>query len=133
MWHLQQSLWEKVNDILINKFKNLSLRLVLLQIIKALVFLRLAMISLNFPMTNDVIFRFFLVNISILLINLFFLGLFMIIEMKMKRVYSLSFISIVGGLTVIITMLTSKFLSFLNPFAWMASLLNISYVKEGDK
>ena len=30
-------------------------------------------------------------------------------------------------------MLTSEILSFINPFAWMASLLNISYVKEGDK
>lgn len=133
MWQLQLSLGEKVNDILIDKFKNLSLRLVLLQIIEALVFLRLAMRSLNFSMTSDVILRFILVNISILLINLFFLGLFMIIEMKVKRVYSLSFISIVGGLTGIITMLTSEFLSFVNPFARMASLLNISYVKEGDK
>lgn len=133
MWQLQLSLGEKVNDILINKFKNLSLRLVLLQVIEALVFLRLAMRSVNFALTSDVLLRFVLVNISILLINLFFLGLFMIIEMKVKRVYSLSFISIVGGLTGIITMLTSEFLSFVNPFAWMASLLNISYVKEGDK
>lgn len=133
MWQLQLSLGEKVNYILINKFKNLSLRLVLLQIIESLVFLRLAMRSVNFALTSDVLLRFVLVNISILLINLFFLGLFMIIEMKVKRVYSLSFISIVGGLTGIITMLTSEFLSFVNPFAWMASLLNISYVKEGDK
>ena len=57
----------------------------------------------------------------------------MIIEMKTTKVYSLSFISIIGGLTGIITMLTSNILSYVNPFAFMASLLNISYVKEGDK
>lgn len=57
----------------------------------------------------------------------------MIIEMKTKKVYTLSFISIVGGLTGVISMLTSEILSFINPFAWMASLLNISYVKEGGK
>ena len=79
------------------------------------------------------ILRFGLVNISAIIINLFFMGLFMIIEMKSKRVYTLSFIAIVGGLTGVITMLTSKILSFVNPFAWMASLMNISYVNEGGK
>lgn len=29
-------------------------------------------------------------------------------------------------------MLTSKVLSFINPFAWMASLLNVSYVIENE-
>ena len=79
------------------------------------------------------ILRFLIVNLSALIINLFFLGFFMIIEMKTKKVYTLSFISIVGGLTGVITMLTSEIFSLVNPFAWMASLLNISYVKEGDK
>ena len=79
------------------------------------------------------ILRFLIVNLSAIIINLFFLGFFMIIEMKTKKVYTLSFISIVGGLTGVITMLTSEILSFINPFAWMASLLNISYVKEGGK
>ena len=54
----------------------------------------------------------------------------MIIEIKTKKVYALSFIAIIGGLTGIITMLTSKTLSFLNPFALMSSLLSISYVKK---
>ncbi|WP_276881228.1 hypothetical protein [Anaerococcus tetradius] len=133
MWQLQVSLGEKVNSILINKFKNLSLKLVLLQIVEAIVFLLLAKKSANFNMDTDMILRFGLVNLSAILTNLFFMGLFMIIEMKAKRVYTLSFISIVGGLTGIITMLTSEFLCFVNPFGWMASLLNISYVKEGDK
>lgn len=133
MWNMQIILGEKVNSILLNKFKNLSLRLIFLQIIEALTFIILAMKSKNFIINNEIILRFLVVNLSSLIINLFFLGFFMIIEMKTKKVYTLSFISIVGGLTGVITMLTSEILSFINPFAWMASLLNISYVKEGDK
>lgn len=133
MWLLQVSLGEKVNSILMNKFKNLSLKLVLLQIVEAIVFLLLAKKSVHFNMETDMILRFAMVNLSAIIINLFFVALFMIIEMKVKRVYTLSFIGIVGGLTGVITMLTSEILSFVNPFAWMASLLNISYVKEGDK
>ena len=133
MWQLQVSLGEKVNSILINKFKNISLKLVLLQIVEAIVFLLLAKKSGHFNMDTDMILRFALVNLSAIIINLFFMALFMIIEMKVKRVYTLSFIGIIGGLTGVITMLTSETLAFVNPFAWMASLLNISYVSEGGK
>lgn len=133
MWNIEISLGEKVNYILLDKFKNLSLKLFLLQIIEAISFIFLAMKSKNFTINNEMILRFLLVNLSALTINLFFLGFFMIIEMKTKKVYTLSFISIVGSLTGVITMLTSEILSLVNPFAWMASLLNISYVKEGDK
>lgn len=133
MWNIEISLGEKVNYILLDKFKNLSLKLFLLQIIEAISFIFLAMKSKNFTFNNEMILRFLLVNLSSLIINLFFLGFFMIIEMKTKKVYTLSFISIVGGLTGVITMLTSEIFSLVNPFAWMASLLNISYVKEGDK
>lgn len=133
MWNIEISLGEKVNYILLDKFKNLSLKLFLLQIIEAISFIFLAMKSKNFTFNNEMILRFLLVNLSSLIINLFFLGLFMIIEMKTKKVYTLSFISIVGALTGVITMLTSENFSLVNPFAWMASLLNISYVKEGDK
>lgn len=133
MWQMEIILGEKVNSILLNKFKNLSFKLILLQIIEALVFLALAMKSDHFNINSGIILRFLLVNLSALIINLFFLALFMIIEMKTKKVYTLSFISIIGGLTGVITMLTSEILSFINPFAWMASLLNISYVKESDK
>ena len=132
MWKIQIMLGEKVNHILINKFKNLSLKLILLQALEALFFILLARKSVNFNMNSEMLLRFLLVNLSALIINLFFLGFFMIVEMKSKKVYSLSFISIIGGLTGIITMLTSKVLSFINPFAWMASLLNVSYVIENQ-
>lgn len=133
MWQMQIILGEKINSILLNKFKNLSFKLVILQIIESAVFIILAMKSANFDFNGEMILRFAVVNLTALIINLFFLGLFMIIEMKTTNVYSLSFISIIGGLTGIITMLTSNILSYVNPFAFMASLLNISYVKEGDK
>ena len=132
MWKIQIMLGEKVNHILINKFKNLSLKLILLQALEALFFILLARKSVNFNMNSEMLLRFLLVNLSALIINLFFLGFLMIVEMKSKKVYTLSFISIIGGLTGIITMLTSKVLSFINPFAWMASLLNVSYVIENQ-
>ena len=132
MWKIQIMLGEKVNHILINKFKNLSLKLILLQALEAIFFILLARKSANFSMSSEMLLRFLLVNLSALIINLFFLGFFMIVEMKSKKVYTLSFISIIGGLTGIITMLTSKVLSFINPFAWMASLLNISYIIKNE-
>ena len=58
MWQLQVSLGEKVNSILINKFKNISLKLVLLQIVEAIVFLLLAKKSGHFNMDTDMILRF---------------------------------------------------------------------------
>lgn len=133
MWQMQIILGERVNSILLDKFKNLSFRLLLLQIIEALVFLVLARRSDYFHMTGGLALRFGLVNLSALMVNLFFLGFFMIVEMKAKKVYTLSFLSIIGGLTGIISMLTSKILTYINPFAWMASLMNLSYVKEGDR
>lgn len=133
MWKMQIILGQKVNSILINKFINLSSKLLLLQIVEGIFFLVLAMKSKQFIMDEQMILRFILVNISALLINLFFLSLFMIIEMKTKKVYTLSFLSIIGGLTGIISMLTSKVLTYINPFAWMSSLINISYVKEGSE
>lgn len=133
MWQMQMILGEKVNTILLDKFKYLSMSLVLLQVIEALVFLMLASRSDHFTMNQPMILRFCVVNLSALLINLFFLGLFMIIEMKSKKVYSLSFIAIIGGLTGVITMLTSRVLAFINPFAWASSLLTISYSRKGDE
>lgn len=130
---MQMILGEKVNTILLDKFKYLSMSLVLLQVIEALVFLLLASRSDHFTMNQPTILRFCVVNLSALLINLFFLGLFVIIEMKSKKVYSLSFIAIIGGLTGVITMLTSRILAFINPFAWMSSLLTISYSRKGDE
>ncbi|WP_297811761.1 hypothetical protein [uncultured Finegoldia sp.] len=133
MWQMQIILGEKVNSILLDKFKNLSLRLILLQITESITFILLAKRSVNFSVDSEIILRCGVVNLSALVVNLFLLGLFMTIEMKSKKVYTMSFVSIIGGLSGVITMLTSENLSFVNPFAWMASLLSISYVKDNGK
>lgn len=133
MWQMQIMLGGKVNSILINKFKNLSIKLVFLQLIEAFVFILAARKGVNFSLSKEVLIRFLVFNLSVIVINLFFLAIFMIVEMKVKKVYALSFIAIVGGLTGVITMLTSQILAYINPFAWMASLLNISYVNEGGR
>ena len=130
---MQIILGGKVTSILLDKFKNLAFKLTLLQVIEAIIFFLLARRSPYFSMTSQMLVRCFVVNLSALAINLFFLGFFMVIEMKTKNVYTLSFLSIIGGLTGVISMLTSKILTYINPFAWMASLLNISYVKEGGQ
>lgn len=133
MWQMQIMLGGRVNTILINKFKILSIKLVFLQLIEAIVFILTARKGVNFSLGKEVLIRFLVFNLSVIVINLFFLAIFMILEMKVKKVYALSFISIVGGLTGVITMLTSQVLSYINPFAWMASLLNISYVNDGGR
>ncbi len=133
MWQMQIMLGGRVNTILINKFKILSIKLVFLQLIEAIVFILAARKGVNFSLGKEVLIRFLVFNLSVIVINLFFLAIFMILEMKVKKVYALSFISIVGGLTGVITMLTSQVLAYINPFAWMASLLNISYVNDGGR
>ncbi|MDD7352596.1 MAG: hypothetical protein PUG84_03945 [Peptoniphilaceae bacterium] len=133
MWQLQIRLGEKVTDILLNKFKNLSSKLLLLQIIQWILLIVLSEKSKYFVFNMDVIIRLLLLFIAILFINLFFLALFMILEMKTKKVYLTSFLSIIGALSGIICMLTSRLLSYINPFAWISCLMNISYIKEGDK
>lgn len=85
MWQMQIMLGEKVNSILIDKFKNLSFSLVLLQISESIVFILLAKKSVNFIVNREIILRFSLVNLTALLINLFLLVLFIIIEMKTKK------------------------------------------------
>lgn len=133
MWQMQIILGQKVNSILFDKFKIISLKLILLQVIEGIVFIILAKRSLQFNLNTDVGLRFGLVNFTAIIINMFFLSSFMIVEMKSKKVYTLSFVSIIGGLTGIITMLTSNTLTYINPFAWMASILNISYVNNGSE
>ena len=66
MWQMQIILGERVNSILLDKFKNLSFRLLLLQIIEALVFLALARRSDYFHMTGGLALRFGLVNLCLL-------------------------------------------------------------------
>lgn len=133
MWQVQLSFGEKINNILFNKIKIISRKLIGLLIIEFILILFLARNSNFFLIDSEIIIRLILLFFTILFINLFLLVLFTILEMKVGQVYFTSFLSIVGSFTGIICMLTSKILCFINPFAWPASLLNISFIRENDK
>ncbi len=133
MWQLQLSFGEKISKILLDKFKILSVRLFLMQIIEWIIIMAIANRSLNFFIDREVLIRILNLFFSQLFINQVFIILFMVLEMKLAKTYITSFVSIVGAFTGIISMLSSKILCFINPFAFSASLINLSFQKSSDK
>ncbi len=132
MWQMQISLGLKVQKILLNKIKTLSLKILLIQIIEWLIIIFLASKNINFELDVEIIKRIIIYFLTTLSINISMLLIFTIIEIKSKKIYFSLFFSIVGAMSGIITMLTSKILSQINPFGLFATILNINYVKEGD-
>ncbi|MHC5099190.1 ABC-2 family transporter permease, partial [Peptoniphilus genitalis] len=132
MWQMQMSLGLKVQKILLDKIKNLSIKVFLLQIIEWLIIIFLANKNINFDLNTDVIKRIVIYFLTTLSINVSMLLIFTIIEIKSKKIYFSLFFSIVGAMSGIITMLTSKVLSQINPFGLFATILNINYVREGQ-
>ena len=132
MWQMQMSLGLKVQKILLDKIKNLSIKVFLLQIIEWLIIIFLANKNINFDLNIDVIKRIVIYFLTTLSINVSMLLIFTIIEIKSKKIYFSLFFSIVGAMSGIITMLTSKVLSQINPFGLFATILNINYVREGQ-
>lgn len=132
MWQMQISLGIKVQKILLNKIKTLSLKILLIQIIEWLIIIFLASKNINFELDMKIIKRIIIYFLTTLSINISMLLIFTIIEIKSKKIYFSLFFSIVGAMSGIITMLTSKVLSQINPFGLFATILNINYVKEGD-
>lgn len=132
MWQMQISLGLRVQKILLNKIKTLSLKILLIQIIEWSLIIFLSSKSKNFNLDIDLMKRIITYFITTLFINISMLLIFTIIEIKSKKIYFSLFFSIVGAMSGIITMLTSKVLSQINPFALFASILNINYVKEGQ-
>lgn len=132
MWQMQISLGLKVQKILLNKIKTLSLKILLIQIIEWSLIIFLSSKSKNFNLEIDLIKRIVIYFLTTLSINISMLLIFTIIEIKSKKIYFSLFFSIVGAMSGIITMLTSKVLSQINPFGLFASILNINYVKEGQ-
>lgn len=132
MWQMQISLGLKVQKILLDKIKNLSIKVFLLQIIEWLIIIFLANKNINFDLNIDVIKRIVIYFLTTLSINVSMLLIFTIIEIKSKKIYFSLFFSIVGAMSGIITMLTSKVLSQINPFGLFATILNINYVREGQ-
>ena len=80
----------------------------------------------------EIIKRIIIYFLTTLSINILMLLIFTIIEIKSKKIYFSLFFSIVGAMSGIITMLTSKILSQINPFGLLATILNINYVKDGQ-
>ena len=132
MWQMQISLGIKVQKILLNKIKTLSLKILLIQIIEWLIIIFLASKNINFELDVEIIKRIIIYFLTTLSINISMLLIFIIIEIKSKKIYFSLFFSIVGAMSGIITMLTSKVLSQINPFGLFATILNVNYVKEGD-
>ena len=115
-----------------DKIKNLSIKVFLLQIIEWLIIIFLASKNTNFELDVEIIKRIIIYFLTTLSINLLMLLIFTIIEIKSKKIYFSLFFSIVGAMSGIITMLTSKILSQINPFGLLATILNINYVKDGQ-
>lgn len=132
MWQMQISLGLKVQKILMDKIKNLSIKVFLLQITEWLLIIFLASKNINFDLDMVVIKRIVIYFLTTLSINISMLLIFTIIEIKSKKIYFSLFFSIVGAMSGIITMLTSKVLSQINPFGLFATILNINYVKDGE-
>ena len=132
MWQMQISLGLKAQKILLDKIKTLSLKILLIQIIEWLIIIFLASKNINFELDVEIIKRIIIYFLTTLSINISMLLIFTIIEIKSKKIYFSLFFSIVGAMSGIITMLTSKVLSQINPFGLFATILNINYVKDGD-
>ena len=132
MWQMQISLGLRVQKILLDKIKTLSLKILLIQIIEWLIIIFLASKNINFELDVEIIKRIIIYFLTTLSINISMLLIFIIIEIKSKKIYFSLFFSIVGAMSGIITMLTSKVLSQINPFGLFATILNVNYVKEGD-
>ncbi|MDU3009685.1 hypothetical protein [Peptoniphilus gorbachii] len=132
MWQMQISLGLKVQKILLNKIKTLSLKILLIQIIEWSLIIFLSSKIKNFNLEIDLIKRIVIYFLTTFSINISMLLLFTIIEIRSKKIYFSLFFSIVGAMSGIITMLTSKFLSQINPFGLFATILNINYVKDGE-
>ena len=133
MWQLQTSLGEDISNILVNKVKIIARKLGVLQVIEWVIIFILANQNSNLILNTSTITRSIIYFFSEYAINLFLLNLFMIIEMKSNKIYFSLFFSIIGAMSGIICMLTSKVLSQINPFAWFVSMLNLSYTKQGSE
>lgn len=133
MWQIQLILGENINKILINKIKLISKKLIFTLILEFILILLIACRSINFNLNFELVTRFLIIFFSVLFINIFTILIFTIIEMKVTSIYFTSFFSIVGALSGIISMLTSKTICFFNPFAWFSTLINISYIRKNDK
>ncbi|WP_068457990.1 ABC transporter permease [Aedoeadaptatus pacaensis] len=132
MFQLQEMLGVEPSTLLMRKWSWLSLRLFILQLIEWALILHMAARSDHFHFSQVASARVAVVFCSQWLIASAFVALFLILDTRSKSPYFTLFFSMGGALFGILSMLTSRVLTFINPFAWYSSLLSISFVKGSE-
>ena len=132
MFQLQEMLGVETSTLLFRKWSWLSLRIFILQLIEWALILHMAARSSYFNFSQVASARVAVVFFSQWLIASVFVALFLILDTRSKSPYFTLFFAMAGSLTGILSMLTSRVLTLINPFAWSSSLLTISYIKESE-
>ena len=130
MFQLQEMLGVAPSTLLFRKWSWLSLRLFILQLIEWALILLMAARSSYFNFSQVASTHVSVMFFSQWLIASAFVALFLILDTRSKSPYFTLFFAMAGSLTGILSMLTSRVLTLINPFAWSSSLLTISYIKE---
>ena len=132
MFQLQEMLGVEPSTLLMRKWSWLSLRIFILQLIEWALILHMAARSSYFNFSQVASARVAVVFFSQWLIASAFVALFLILDTRSKSPYFTLFFSMGGALSGILSMLTSRILTLINPFAWDSSLLSISFVKGSE-
>lgn len=132
MFQLQEMLGVEPSTLLMRKWSWLSLRLFLLQLVEWALILHMAARSDHFHLSQVASAHVTVAFCSQWLIASAFVALFLILDTRAKSPYFTLFLSMGGALFGILSMLTSRALTFINPFAWYSSLLSISFVKGSE-
>lgn len=132
MFQLQEMLGVEPSTLLFRKWSWLSLRLFLLQLIEWALILHMAARSSYFNFSQVASARVAVVFCSQWLIASAFVALFLILDTRSKSPYFTLFFAMGGALSGILSMLTSRILTLINPFAWNSSLLSLSFVKGSE-
>lgn len=132
MFQLQEMLGVEPSKLLFKKWSWLSLRLFVLQLIEWALILHMAARSSYFNFSQVASAHVAVIFCSQWLITSAFVALFLILDTRAKSPYFTLFFSMGGDLSGILFMLTSRVLTFFNPFAWNSSLFSISYIKGSE-
>ena len=132
MFQLQEMLGVEPSTLLMRKWSWLSLRLFFLQILEWALILHMAARSSYFNFSQVASARVAVLFCSQWLISSAFVALFLILDTRAKSPYFTLFFAMGGALSGILSMLTSRILTLINPFAWNASLLSLSFVKGSE-
>lgn len=132
MFQLQEMLGVEPSTLLFRKWSWLSLRLFILQLVEWVLILQMAARSNHFHLSQVTSTHVAVIFFSQWLIASAIVAFFLILDTRSKSPYFTLFFSMGGALSGILSMLTSRVLTLINPFAWDSSLLSISYVKGSE-